>query len=73
MATIGKIVLTAVLLGYIVWRILIIFDDKKEEVVEETLKVNKIVVSVIGDKCDDGNQNTTIDLFVDTKETCKGM
>lgn len=72
MATIGKIVLTTVLLGYIVWRILIIFDDKQEKV-EETLKVNTITVSVIGDKCDDGNPNTTIDLFVDTKGTCKGM
>ena len=71
MATIGKVVLSTVLLSYIVWRILFMLEDKPEQ--EQVLKVNKPIVSVIGDKCDDGNPKTTIDLYVDRKGTCQGM
>ncbi|MDK2063324.1 hypothetical protein PT447_00120 [Aliarcobacter butzleri] len=71
METIGKVVLTTVLLSYIVWRILIILEGEQIVEVEEPLKLNKI--TIIGDKCDDGNQFTLIDLYVDTKGTCKGM
>ena len=71
METIGKVVLTTVLLSYIVWRILIILEGEQIVEVEEPFKLNKI--TIIGDKCDDGNQFTLIDLYVDTKGTCQGM